>query len=641
MLLNGVVDILLIILQMKLIVILICIAIDCVSGEEQRTIGNETFELTEDVNNTRSLISPGISPYSSDEGLRGKYAQDNSFGPIASSTKNVDPVEKSPSRNISPAIEASTVKPSSSKSSIKKKLEIVDSGKPAKYFEILSKIQKPNDTGSVTEKKSLQVKFFIGSLREADAQSRRKAKFKGNARTVLRRKRELVDEEASHPTKYVDDPTNIVDSYKAYVKLRNKLPAALRQQVRKTDQIEDKLFKIYAKDPGNAPQDISDSYYDSLKEERNVLVNIVGYTPLPKEEAWQVVNDYKALRKGYPLWNFIALRPSLKKFLSDESAAGNWQYLSVKKGEYNGMGLSKLQCRGVQDKHDYDSRSLSINDYYSLLEASEPLRAEIDATDGAEKKMLEECKTTGQMKDAVDAYFEARKKEIQKYKDLMNSLGIKKQCLIYVYSKIRKGTAWGWMRSDFNEVFDRNLQCRYEYEAIKKEEAYTDEYLDGSKKVGEISRNVEGSGSYDKALTQKEREERNRKKEREEELAWDALKEKIEKENKQRNREEAAKNPHHEERRKAADEEWERLVRSKESETVEYDVRGENADNAVDASTDAEVGVEVLGTTDNVTSADLTITKTATDTGEYTEVILLGYWRNPSGHRGSPISLKF
>jgi len=109
------VDIRIIILQMKLIVILMFIAIVCVSGEEQRTIGKEKFELTEDVNNTRSLIPAGygINPYSSDEGLRGKYAKDNYLDQIASSTKDVDTVEKSPSRNLSPAIETSTVKPGS------------------------------------------------------------------------------------------------------------------------------------------------------------------------------------------------------------------------------------------------------------------------------------------------------------------------------------------------------------------------------------------------------------------------------------------------------------------------------------------------------------------------------------------------
>jgi hypothetical protein len=201
----------------------------------------------------------------------------------------------------------------------------------------------------------------------------------------------------------------------------------------------------------------------------------------------------------------------------------------------------------------------------------------------------------------VDAYYEERKKEFQLYKTELARYGLKKTNFNKGYHILRKGSIWWWMWHRHRDVFEKNeySQCRSEYEAIKKEEQYTDQYLDGSMKIGEVPKKDENAKAeaFEKASSQTKSEKANRKL-----------------------RAEVAQVARAEEDEKA--EEMERGVRAKETETVkvEYDAYRENVEKIVATSDDAKEDVEVHEGPDNVTSADATNTETTTDKSEYTYI---------------------
>ena len=259
------------------------------------------------------LLMMAESPYSSDESLRGKYAQDNSFDQIAANTKDADSVEKETSRNLSPIIDTSTVKPTSSKA-IKKNLEIMYLGKPAKHFKELREITRRNSTES-KPLKEISVNFLKMLLMSTDALSRKETNLESNSRKFLRRKRMAE----------VEDPTNLVESYKMYRKVREKLPAQLRMKTRKTDTAEEKLLKSYATSNGDTSNLIAD--YNSAKsaEREQLKVDASG------SGATEVIDNYKALRKGKP-WNYIKLRGKLQGLFGKPSPSLT-EYETLKQDE--------------------------------------------------------------------------------------------------------------------------------------------------------------------------------------------------------------------------------------------------------------------------------------------------------------------
>lgn len=324
---------------MKLFAILLYLAIGSVFGELEHSRFREErlLEVSEDEKEARSLISfdDGKNLYRADEGLRVEYVQDKPFDQVASSSKDFDPVEKSPSRNPSPAIETSTVEPSSSRSSIKKNLEIMYFGKH--LTEGLPEARPPRRSSTESKRlKEIKLNFLKMLLRSTGAVSRKEKNLASNSRRFPRRRRQVeegtktrdaeaeVEAEAeaslrepnSDSSTSVEDPPSAISSLKVGKKFRMKLPVSLRLKMLNTDETEEKLVESYSSSM-HAPVDLISNYNSALMDEREELRKAVAGGG---QEAVEVMKVYKTLRKGTP-WNSLKMRAKFKKFFEEPSAA--------------------------------------------------------------------------------------------------------------------------------------------------------------------------------------------------------------------------------------------------------------------------------------------------------------------------------
>lgn len=141
----------------------------------------------------------------------------------------------------------------------------------------------------------------------------------------------------------VDDPESLAGSFNTYMKIREKLPLMVRNQLWITDDAEEAILGRCAQN-ANVPQSLFTAYTSARAAEREIIKTEAreGGT----EKAMEIMDVYRAVRKETP-WNFMKLRQKFKACF-ERPTSGLKEYLALRKQETTkDAEISKLQTEMV------------------------------------------------------------------------------------------------------------------------------------------------------------------------------------------------------------------------------------------------------------------------------------------------------